>query len=293
MSTYKVLEVLLEPDSEELASFVLMESKSLGCYCTSESPLLVKLTAYFNQLDFNDELLALIQAGFRQYRVNYQIDNFKTYDLADSNWLLKFNETLKPLDIANNLTVVPVVENRAFTLNPTRVNILIEPAMAFGTGLHATTQFCLSQVEKYANNSRFILDFGCGSGILAIAGAIINKQAFVTAIDNDEIAVLATKKNAKLNNIDQNFDVLHGDLNTLTSGKKYDLLLANLTAQVLEKYLPKLTNDFLKPKSILILSGILTQYSNLVLDVCPDLGLDLRLVENTGEWTHLVLQKAI
>lgn len=287
-TNYQVLEFTITSELEDIVSFILLENNCLGCHTIQLPNNMLNLIGYFSFADFNDTLLVKIKSDLINCNLANEANSFNLSLLKSENWLKQFSETLKPIEIGKNLTIIPVIENESFKQDPQRLNILIEPAMAFGTGLHITTKFCLTQVEMLAKQSANILDLGTGSGILAIASALINEHANIIAIDNDEIATMACYKNMQLNNLTDKIKVITGELNHIKP-EKFQLVLANLTAYDLQDLLPQLASKFLHPNGYLVLSGILTQNEDLILTLLPQLNLKLETKELIGEWTNLVL----
>ena len=102
----------------------------------------------------------------------------------------------------------------------------MDPGAAFGTGTHATTSLCLELLEKYVHNDDTVLDIGCGSGILSVAGALLGAQNAV-GVDIDATAVKVAKENAALNNVSDKTEYFVGDLADKVSGK-YNIVCANI-----------------------------------------------------------------
>ena len=165
------------------------------------------------------------------------------------------------------------------------IDIIIDPALAFGSGHHESTNMCLNLISKYAdvNSQRTALDVGCGSGILSVALAKLDIK--VSSCDTDEQAVYATEQNAKKNGakIDE---IWVGSISNLTNS--YDLVVANIIADVILM----LQNDLkksVKKGGILILSGILEKYLDRIKNSFSEL--NLLEVKQKNEWVSLVFKK--
>jgi ribosomal protein L11 methyltransferase len=162
-------------------------------------------------------------------------------------------------------------------------NIAIDPALAFGTGHHPTTATCLKAIAKTVSFDSSVIDVGCGSGILGIAA--IKLGGVVDACDTDIVSVENTLENAKLNDVTFN-DVWEGS--AMLSKKKYDVVIANIVADVLVMIASDL-KKILKDDATLILSGILDKYEDKVLKKYSDFTDIERIAQD--EWVTLILKK--
>ncbi len=197
----------------------------------------------------------------------------------NSDWVAEYQKSVTPLQIGK------------FYIHPTwsepkegSVDIVIDPALAFGTGHHPTTATCLEAVSKYVKEGMEICDVGCGSGILAIAAAKLG--AVVDACDTDPLSIENTKKNAELNAVSFR-SVWQGSVDK--SENKYDVVIANIVADVLVFLQKELKNALRDEKSLLILSGIMDKYEQKVLASYDDCEVIERIRQN--EWVSLVLKK--
>ncbi|MEW6530161.1 MAG: 50S ribosomal protein L11 methyltransferase [Thermodesulfobacteriota bacterium] len=197
------------------------------------------------------------------------------------NWATMWQEHFKPIPIGKSLMVSPPWETPEVA---DRHVIVIEPAEAFGTGTHETTQGCLELLEqavqrlKNATDRSSLLDVGCGSGILAIAAAKLGIER-VTAVDNDPVAVESARKNAALNRVEDRIEFVCGSLADLEG--HWDLVVANLdTRTLLEQgaILASLCSHQL------ILSGVPVGEWDRVKRAFTDLGIVLRKEILKTEW---------
>lgn len=159
--------------------------------------------------------------------------------------------------------------------------VIIEPGNAFGTGDHVTTRACLVAIDRFAVQGGTLLDVGCGSGILALAGARLGMHAFGNDLDPD--AVRAADDAAKLNGLAAVFSTAPLDALPHAFPQRFDLVVANLYAEVLAMLAPHLLSMAAGP---IACAGILSDRSHLVREA---LGSRPLLVDETdGDWTHLV-----
>lgn len=168
--------------------------------------------------------------------------------LADQPWERAWLAHYRPLAFGreSNLRVCPTTESAP----PDGHVLRLDPGLAFGTGTHATTAMCLDALADHPPEGKAVLDYGCGSGILAIAASLLGAAA-VTAVDNDPQALQATTSNARLNSV---------AVNTVQAaqftGGAYDLVIANILANTLVELAPLLTR-LVRSGGRLILSGVL------------------------------------
>jgi len=204
--------------------------------------------------------------------------------LADQNWVEQTQSYFPALCVANKLWVAPSWEMPEETTLPV---LALDPGNAFGTGTHATTQLCLEQLAEYLNLDDVILDYGCGSGILALSAIKLGaKLAF--AVDLDPLACQATKDNANKNQIPKT-QLAISTPDEFTLPNPVDICVANILSKPLQALAPTLI-DSLKPKGILILSGLLERQLEEVLACYQPACQQLRVAHQAG-WAAIVLQK--
>ncbi len=222
--------------------------------------------------------------------LDYEINNMKEEDWAN-NWKQYF----KPFKVGEKLFVKPTWEE-AETPDE-RKTLLIDPESSFGTGQHHTTRLCLELLEGALKEGDRVLDMGCGSGILSIAASILGAKE-VTAVDIEENAVKIATKNAKKNNISlDNYTLYCGNIlddeslvEKIEKDGCYDLILANIVADVLKAMAP-LFNKFLKKGGTLIVSGIITEREKEVLDTIVENGFELSIANEKEGWAAAKLIK--
>ncbi|MDD5406921.1 MAG: 50S ribosomal protein L11 methyltransferase [Sulfurovaceae bacterium] len=200
---------------------------------------------------------------------------------ANADWMAQYQASIEPIE-AGEFYIFPSWHEP----KNDRINITIDPALAFGSGHHATTASCLEMITKYVKQNDSVIDVGCGSGILGLAAK--KKGALsVDLCDTDPLAVESCKENFQINN--ETYDsIWEGSANK--ASKEYDITIANIIADVLvmiAKDLKKIT----KTNGLLILSGILDKKETLVTEAYNDLKLLNRKLKD--EWVTLVYQKEI
>lgn len=180
--------------------------------------------------------------------------------LDDRPWERVWLEDLHPQRFGERLWVCP----RGQTVDaPDAVVIDLDPGLAFGTGHHATTALCLEWLDRTALRGKTLIDFGCGSGILAIAALRLG-AARAIAVDHDPLALEATLENAAINGVAANISVhLPEDIAAKPDDYTSDLVIANILAQPLIELAPILTR-LARPAAQLALSGVLDHQASAV-----------------------------
>jgi len=173
--------------------------------------------------------------------------------LKEQVWEKTWMDHFEPMKFGENLWVCP---SWKAIPDPKAVNILLDPGLAFGTGTHPTTALCLEALSRLALTGKEIIDYGCGSGILAIAGIKLGASK-AWCIDNDPQALLATEENAKKNRVEKSCSLSLADAflqnhSTIT----VDVLIANILTNPLIALAPQFAK-LLKDNAYIVLSGIL------------------------------------
>ena len=202
--------------------------------------------------------------------------------LADEDWVYKTQQQFQARCFASTLWVSPAWDNTQREGSVVR----IDPGWAFGTGAHETTQLCLTYLAEHPPVGLQVLDYGCGSGLLALAAVVLGAKD-VWAVDHDVQAIEATSQNAQLNHsvTADNFHV--ADPAELPHTQS-NLIIAN----ILPEPLIALREDFMAHLVVggtLVLSGILQRYAQRVIEAYKDQFTVVSLREN-GEWVCVVLQ---
>lgn len=189
--------------------------------------------------------------------------------LEDQDWERSWMDNFQPMCFGERLWIVP---SWCEAPNPDAVNLLLDPGLAFGTGTHPTTALCLEWLDQYMKAGLEVIDFGCGSGILAIAALLLGASK-VVGTDIDGQALEASLDNAKRNQISE------GDFTVYLPEKMpkitADIVLANILAGPLVELAPLLAS-LTRSTGWICLSGILVEQANEVraayepyFDLCP------------------------
>lgn len=169
------------------------------------------------------------------------------------------------------------------------VALILDPGMAFGTGLHPTTRGCLELLQQLGPMPARVLDVGCGSGVLALAALRLG-AGHALGLDTDPLAVTASRENAARNGLADRFEVHQGTLDRVAQ-ELYPLVLANLVAAVLVALARPLAAH-LEPGGTLLASGIIEPRATEVVGAMDDAGLRVAHRRDDGEWVSLRLEHA-
>jgi len=205
----------------------------------------------------------------------------RTEILEDKDWVREWMDRYQPMQFGKQLWIVPSHHQPP---EPEAVNILLDPGLAFGTGTHPTTAMCLEWLADHPPVNQQVIDYGCGSGILAIAAAKLG-ASHVEAIDNDPQALLATRTNAEANQINQYIECKGVDI----APSACDTLLANILAGPLIG-LAKRFSEFTRPGANIVLSGILHEQASDVLQAYQP-WFNIALTKEREDWVLLTGQR--
>lgn len=202
--------------------------------------------------------------------------------LEDKDWEREWMDNFHPMRFGQRLWICP---SWTPPPDPEAINILLDPGLAFGTGTHSTTALCLEWLDKYGAEHDEVIDYGCGSGILAVAAAKLGAK-HVWAVDNDPQALIATRDNAAKNAVTGIIDAVTPESLPRTNTP---LLIANILAQPLINLSDTITK-YVIPGGHIVLSGILVQQAQQVSD-CYQAWFDMEPWIVKNEWTQLVGKK--
>ena len=206
-------------------------------------------------------------------------------DLQDADWENNWKQYYKPMEIGERLLVIPQWEKADCG---SRVPLIRDPGLTFGTGSHATTQLCLTALEKAVRGGEKVLDLGCGSGILSIAALKLGAASAV-AVDIDDKCLDVAYENAALNGIGKDTytvkvgDVLGDEALRAELGGRYDIVLANIVADVIIGLAP-MVRSLLAPGGLFLCSGIIDDRAEEVAAHLREAGLEITETRSADGW---------
>ena len=207
---------------------------------------------------------------------------YKLEQLEDKDWEREWMDNFHPIKFGERLWVCPSWRDIP---DPTAVNVMLDPGLAFGTGTHPTTALCMQWLDQVIQPDQTVVDFGCGSGILGIAALKLGAKR-VVGIDIDPQAIEASGKNAERNNVAGQIELyLPKDQPKLEA----DVVVANILAGPLAD-LKHIISAYVKPGGLLALSGILTSQAHVVMAAYADEFTFDPIVEQE-EWVRLTARK--
>ena len=281
---YIAVHIKIEPFSEERAEIVEAEIADLGFDSfTVEEPF---LNAFIPKELFSEPNLKTLLGGFAggEFRVSHTVELVK-----EQNWNAAWESDFEPVVVGDQVTVRAKYHKN---LPRTRINVVIDPQMSFGSGHHQTTTMMIEQLleDRKSLKGKAVLDMGCGTGILAIVAAKLGAGVPVHAVDIDPRCCRSTVANARRNRIPHKLVTVCGDASVLIRGQ-YDYILANINRNILLADLASYVRALKPQGGTILLSGFYTADIPLLLEAAAPLGLAEISRRTRDDWALLVLKK--
>lgn len=288
MPTYTALTTLPGEEAAEALAEALegMEPAptGVGVFEIEDGSGLWEVGAYY--LEPPDEIVLALMA------MAHGAAPFALSELPEIDWVAKVRRELTPVE-AGRFFVYG--SHDADKVPPDRIALMIEAAVAFGTGHHGTTLGCLRALDRLVDEgfvARNVADIGCGTAVLAMAAASVYPHT-VIASDIDEVAVDVARANAAVNGLQNRVECLEAagfDHPRLAAAAPFDLVFANILKGPLIDLAPSMAAH-VAPRGLAILSGLLVVQAADVLAAYEAAGFTLRAREDIGEWSTLVLTR--
>ncbi|MFV0557304.1 MAG: 50S ribosomal protein L11 methyltransferase [Enterococcus sp.] len=247
--------------------------------------------AYFPETTFLPEILPFIKARIAQlpeFGLAIGKNELSVSEVSDDDWATAWKKYYHPVAISRYLTIVPSWEEYQVQ-NPGEKIIRLDPGMAFGTGTHPTTRLTLHALEVVLRGGEVVLDVGTGSGVLSIASKHFDAKE-VYAYDLDEVAVRAAKENMDLNPVAQDVQVAANDLLKGVTIEA-DVIVANILADIILLLIDD-AYRLLKADGRLIVSGIIEEKKQMVIDAMVAAGFVVEEIFVQRDWYAIILKKA-
>ena len=263
---------LIIENEEDIRNF-LEENKAYWDYIDEELEKSIKGVCRVKFYLENSEM-GFMRLGY----LRGQLGSLKLHmrPVSDEDWENNWKQYYKPIEVGSRLLIVPEWEKVEDSGG--RIVLRLDPGLIFGTGSHPTTQMCLEALEMIAGPGKNILDLGCGSGILSIAGMLLGADNAI-GCDIDEKAPKVALENAKLNGIDEEHisfftcDVVNdSEAFKELAVNKYEIITANIVADVIIALAPKV-EQLLTEDGLFICSGIIEGRQDEVLENLINSGL--------------------
>jgi ribosomal protein L11 methyltransferase len=263
-------------EAQESVAALLMETAGCQGYAATDSAV----TGYLPADDrFEGAALALRAALAERFPADTPEITLRF--VAEEDWADAWKQYFKPQRIGEHIVIKPTWEPFAPAVGD--IVIEIDPGMAFGTGLHATTRLCLTALESLVRPGQRVADIGTGSGILAVAAARFG-AAHVVAVDNDPLAVEIAAENVAVNRVG---DRVHTEVASRPPAGSFDIVVANILAEVILGMADALFAAT-APGGVLIASGVIEPRAEDVRRGLTTVGFVVLRTEADGEWVAVI-----
>lgn len=205
--------------------------------------------------------------------------------VLEDDWATEWQKYYHPVRVTRHITVVPKWENYQPIQKDEQV-IVLDPGMAFGTGTHPTTQLMIQALEVVVRGGETVIDVGTGSGVLGITARLLG-AGDILGTDIDDVAVTSAQGNVDLNPQVADMQLMVSDLLNDVPNQKYDIVIANMLAEVLELLIPNVGN-VLQPNGRLLLSGIYYDKRDKMIFDLQENGLVVEQSMKLGDWYGII-----
>lgn len=246
----------------------------------------------------NETLLAIRQAmkALKEYDIDGKFGRLEIEigNLSEEDWANNWKKFFHPMAVGKKIMIKPEWEE--LTEPTDRLIFNINPGMTFGTGSHYTTQLCIEEMEDYIDETKDVLDIGCGSGILSVISLMLGAKSAL-AIDIDPNCIDIAYANAKRNNVNtDNYEVISGDVisdekvKAYITKKKYPVVLANIVADVIIGIMPSV-KECITDDGVFISSGIIEDRIDDVKSALEENGFEIDKISRRKDWAAIVSHK--
>ncbi|MDX1932257.1 MAG: 50S ribosomal protein L11 methyltransferase [Capsulimonadales bacterium] len=280
MHRWAAMEIEMSGDAQEIVGALLMETA--GCQGFVATP--TSVTGYLPVDDRLENTLLSLRAALHASPDLSGKREINLRFVQEEDWANAWKQYFKPQRIGHRIVIKPTWED--FSPDPGDLIVRIDPGMAFGTGLHATTRLCLRALEETVTPGATVADIGTGSGILAIAAVLLGAST-VSATDNDPLAVRVARENVAVNAVQDRIPVVES---SLPPEGAFDIVVANILADVILGMATELFRA-VKPDGVLIASGIIDNRADSVRKGLTAVGFGRVETQVDGEWVALIARR--
>ncbi|WHH60425.1 50S ribosomal protein L11 methyltransferase [Petroclostridium sp. X23] len=252
-------------------------------------PNRVIIKAYLSEETNVSEKMVLLREKLNNTAKYFDIGEGKLElsEVFEKDWANNWKKYYKPVKVSDRVVIKPTWEDYQPS-DQDEIVIEMDPGMAFGTGTHETTKMCIQLLEKYIDPDMDMLDIGCGSGILGIAGLKLGAR-WCTSVDIDENAVRVSGENASANHVDSKMTIKAGNLLDVITDK-YDIIVANIIADAIIS-LSEIISPYLTEQGVFIASGIIKDRYEEVKEALLSNAFTVVDELFMGEWVAVAVKK--
>lgn len=242
------------------------------------------LIAYFK--DFDSQKEDRLKDFFDRMKRELLIEDFSytVYTIEQKNWNEEWEKTIEPIKVSNTFVIKPSFKD--YIQKEDEIVLTIDPKMSFGTGYHQSTRLMIRLIEKYIKPGMKVLDVGTGTGVLAIVCAKLGASK-VFAVENDEVCLENANENFEKNMVTDKCKFVLGEIKDVIE-KDFNLVTANINRHILLDIAYDI-KERLNKNGLVILSGIIEQDEEIILEKYNSLGLNLIQKISEDEWLGFVL----
>lgn len=291
MSNWIEIGIRMNQEAQEAATEILYNEGAQGVRLDEAGDQII-VKVFFPEQEVTPEKISSIKdkiQGLTQYGLNPGEIAITNDLIQEEDWATSWKEHFYPEKISDQFVVKPTW--REYKIQANEKVIEMDPGMAFGTGTHPSTFLAVQALEEIGSKQLNMLDVGTGSGILAIAGAMLGIPK-VTAVDIDSVAVKVATENVLINKVQKQVQVMRSDLvqKIKDKGQKFNLVCANIIAEIILMLVPDLP-DVVEDGGYFVGSGIITERFDQVRTALEEKGFHLIRIYREGEWTALIAKK--
>lgn len=244
------------------------------------------LKIYFPQKE-KKEAQELAETLKEKFKLSDDSVSLKNFDAK--NWNDEWENSIEPVYIKNKLVIYPSWKRKILISPDSKILVEIDPKMSFGTGHNETTQLVLELLlDEIDEEDKYMLDFGCGTGILSIASIKLGMEKAI-AIDIDDDSIENAKEYFKVNGVNKNIKLIKGNISEIEE-EGFDIICANIIRSVIEDNISKI-HEKLKSGGKLFISGVLSDEEEKITGVLKRNGFEIKQINYKSEWIGLYAAK--